>query len=137
MIKFKAKHMRDNGYSIHLPGNGGENELIIVTSWGQDRRTRLVIVAAMVDDAVVVLHEGKARVPLAQVITTIDNVVKKWSYTGNKPTPEQGVWLDKQRAKLIERLDEHWNPEFAPLSRKDRKKLRKAAKNAADAALAN
>lgn len=112
MIKFKAKHMRDNGYSIHLPGNDGESELIIVTSWGQDRRTRLVIVGAMVDDAVTVLHEGKARVGLSQVITTIDNIVKKWSQSGNKPVPAEQAWLDKQREKFIDRLDRAWNPDY-------------------------
>lgn len=111
MIKFKAKHLKDNGYSIHIPGNDGEEELIIVTSWGQDRRTRLVIVSAQCDGGVVVLHAGKARVTLAQVITTIDNTVRKWQMTGNKPTNLEEAWQDKQREKLIERLDKKWNPE--------------------------
>lgn len=108
MIKFKAKHMRDNGYSIHLPGNDGECELIIVTSWGQDFKTRLVIVAAECDGGVTVLHAGKARVTLSQVITTIDNTVKKWSQTGLKPSAEEQMWLDKQREKFISRLDKAW-----------------------------
>lgn len=111
MIKFKAKHLRDNGYSKHLPGNDGEEELIIVTSWGQDRRTRLVIVSAQCDGGVDVLHAGKARVTLAQAITTIDNVTKKWQSTGVKANPEEQAWLDKQRDKLIERLDKSWNPD--------------------------
>lgn len=111
MIKFKAKHLKDNGYSIHIPGNDGEEELIIITSWGQDRRTRLVIVSAQCDGGVNVLHAGKARVILAGAITTIDNVVKKWQLTGIKPNAEESAWLDKQRDKLIERLDKKWNPE--------------------------
>jgi hypothetical protein len=111
MIKFKAKHLRASyvGYSMHLTGNDGECELIIVTSWGQDGRTRLVIVGAECDGSVVVLHEGKARVTLAQVVTTIDNVVKKWSQAGTKPNVEEQLWLDKQREKLIVRLDKLWN----------------------------
>ena len=113
MIKFKAKHLRDNGYSIHLTGNDGENELIIVTSWGQDRRSRLVIVSAEVDGSVTVEHAGKARVTLSQIITTIDNVVKKWQATGIKATPEEQMWQDKQREKLIERLDKTWNPDYS------------------------
>lgn len=108
MIKFKAKHMTDRGYSMHVPGNGGECELLIVTSWGQDFKTRLVIVAAECDGGVTVLHAGKGRVTLSQVITTIDNVVKKWSMAGNKPLPEEQAWLDKQREKLIDRLDKAW-----------------------------
>lgn len=109
MIKFKAKHMRDVGFSIHLPGNDGECELIIITSWGQDFKTRLVIVAAECDGGVTVVHAGKARVTLSQVITTIDNVVKKWSATGVAPSLEEQLWLDKQRDKLIDRLDKAWS----------------------------
>ena len=108
MIKFKAKHMVDRGYSIHVPGNDGENELIIVTSWGQDFKTRLVIVEAQCDGGVTVLHAGKSRVTLSQVITTVDNTVRKWSMTGNKPVPDEQLWLDKQREKLIVRLDKAW-----------------------------
>lgn len=111
MIKFKAKHLRDNGYSVQLPGNGGECELLIVTSWGQDRKTRLVIVGAEVDGGVAVLHAGKGRVTLAQAITTIDNTVKKWQASGLKPNAEEQLWLDKQREKLIDRLDAKWNPD--------------------------
>jgi hypothetical protein len=109
MIKFKAKHMTDRGYSMHIPGNDGENELIIITSWGQDSKTRLVIVEATCDGGCTVLHAGKARVTLSQVFTTIDNVVKKWSQTGNKPVADEQLWLDKQREKLIDRLDKVWN----------------------------
>lgn len=111
MIKFKAKHLRDNGYSVHIPGNDGENELIIITSWGQDQKTRLVIVSAECDGHVSVLHDGKARVGLAQAITTVDNAVKKWQLTGLKPTAEEQAWLDKQREKLIDKLDKKWNPD--------------------------
>lgn len=108
VIKFKAKRMTESGYALHVPGNGGENELIIITSWGQDFRTRLVIVAASVDGPVTVLHQGASRVPLHQVITTIGNVVRKWSMTGIKPTPEELAWLDNQREKLIDRIDKIW-----------------------------
>jgi hypothetical protein len=108
MIKFKAKHLRDNGYSLHLPGNDGECELIIVTSWGQDKKTRLVIVGAMVDDTVTVLHEGKGRMTFPQVLTTIGNVVKKWSHVGIKPTPEEQAWLDRQYDKLMDKLIKKW-----------------------------
>lgn len=110
MISFKAKHATDRGYSYHIPGNDGECELIIVTSWGQDQKTRLVIVATECDGGVNVLHAGKARVNLAQAITTIDNTVKKWQLTGLKPSGETQAWLDKQREKLIDRLDKAWNP---------------------------
>jgi hypothetical protein len=109
MIKFKAKHMTDRGYAVLVPGNDGEEELIIITSWGQDFKSRLVIVSAQCDGNVVVLHNGKARVTLSQVITTIDNTVKKWSWTGIKPSPDEMLWLDKQREKLIDRLDKAWN----------------------------
>lgn len=109
MIKFKAKHMRDRGYSMHIPGNGGEEELIIITSWGQDFKTPLVIVAAQVDGGVTVLHNSKTRVTFAQLVTTLDTVLKKWSSGGIKPTVEEQAWLDKQRDKLILKLDKAWN----------------------------
>ena len=113
MIKFKAKQLIDRGYAVHISGNDGEEELIIVTSWGQDRKTSLVIVSAQCDGNVVVLHNGKARMTLAQVFTTIDNVVKKWQATGIKPNPEEQIWQDKQREKLIDRLDKSWNPDYS------------------------
>jgi len=110
MIKFKAKHLTDRGYSLHLPGNGGECELIIVTSWGQDGKTKLVIVGAEVDGDVTVLHSGNARVTFAQVLTTVGNVINKWALTGIKPNPEERAWLEKQRDKLMEKLVAKWEP---------------------------
>lgn len=108
MIKFKAKHLEDCGFSLRLPGNGGECELIIVTSWGQDNKTKLVIVSAEIDGGVTVLHSGNARVTFAQVLTTVGNVINKWALSGNKPLPEERAWLEKQREKLMEKLVTKW-----------------------------
>lgn len=110
MIRFKAKKLRDTGYSLHLEGNGGENELIFITSWGQDMRTRLVIVGAETDGNVVVLHEGKARVILAQVLTTVENVVNRWSKMGTKPTFEEEEERARQVKKLMKRFVKLWEP---------------------------
>jgi hypothetical protein len=48
MIDFKPKWKR-SGYCLRLKGNGIEEELIAITSWGQDRKSSLVIVSATVD----------------------------------------------------------------------------------------
>lgn len=109
MIKFKAKHLVDRGYSLHLPGNGGEEELIIVTSWGQDFKSKLVIVSAQCDGDVKVIHDGKARHSVAVALTMVDTAVRKWVATGIKPTPEQQLWLDKQHEKLMNKLAKKWD----------------------------
>lgn len=109
MIKFKAKHLSDRGYSLHIPGNGGEEELIIVTSWGQDFKSKLVIVSAQVDGDVKVLHDGKARHSVAVMLTTVDQAVRKWAATGIKPSHLEQLWLDKQHEKLMNKLAKKWD----------------------------
>ena len=109
MIKFKAKHLTDRGYSLHIPGNDGEEELIIVTSWGQDMKSRLVIVSAQCDGDVKVIHDGKARHSVAVMLTTVDNAVRKWAGQGIKPTEEQKLWLDRQHEKLMNKLAKKWD----------------------------
>lgn len=104
MIKFKAKHLVNRGYSQHLDGNGGEEELIIITSWGQDRKTSLVIVAVTIDGGVTVLHTGTKRVILANVLAVLDRVINSWSRRGIKPTPEELEVSTKQRKKVLDRL---------------------------------
>lgn len=115
MIKFKAKHLTDRGFSMHIPGNGGECELIIVTSWGQDMKSALVIVSAMVDGSATVMHNGKARHSLSVMLTMIDEAVRKWVLTGIKPNAEEQKWLDRQREKLMDKLIKKWDfpPEVA------------------------
>lgn len=109
MIKFKAREMKDRGYSLHLEGNGGEEALIIVTAWGQDFRTKLVIVSAQCDGGVNVLHHGQTRVNLANVLTTCGNVIKKWARTGIKPTEPEETELVKQERKVQKRLVKLWD----------------------------
>lgn len=109
MIKFKAKHLRDNGYSLHLPGNGGEEELVIFTSWGQDFKSKLVIVSCQCDGDVKVLLDGKARHSVAVMLTTVDTAIRKWAATGIKPTHEQQLWLDRQHEKLMNKLAKKWD----------------------------
>lgn len=105
MIKFKAKQAKQRGFALMIPGNGGDCELAIFTSWGRDNKTRLVIVAAEADGAVTVLHTGAARVTVGQIITTASNVMREWSRRGTKPTAEQEVWIEKQIDKICLKLD--------------------------------
>ena len=107
MIKYKAKHLRSDGYLICLPGSDGE-ELVVITSWGSDFRTKLVIVSVSPPDGGVnVLHAGKARVNLAQVLTTVQNVVLKWSGAGKRPVDSQEE-LARQHKKLMNRFVKLW-----------------------------
>jgi hypothetical protein len=117
MIKFKAKHLTARGYSLHIPGNGGEEELIIVTSWGQDFKSKLVIVSAQVDGDVKVIHDGKARHSVAVMLTTVDNAIRKWASTGIKPTDEEQLWLDRQHTKLMDKLAKKWDFDRRPLKK--------------------
>lgn len=106
MINFKAKHMIDRGYSLHIPGNGGEEELVIFTAWGQDHKTNLVIVSASIDGGdIKVWHDthGK-RIILASVLTLCDRVIDKWSMSGLKPSVDQKARLVKHRTKVLDRI---------------------------------
>jgi hypothetical protein len=117
MIKFKAKHLDDRGYSMHLPGNGGEEELVIFTSWGQDFKSKLVIVSAQCDGDVKVIHDGKSRHNVAVMLTMVDNAVRKWAASGIKPTPEQQLWLDKQHEKLMKKWVKKWDVIDSPMKK--------------------
>lgn len=126
MIKFKSKNLVDRGYSQHIIGNGGEEELIIVTAWGQDKRTSLVIVGATVDGVCRVLHDGKGkRVILANAIAAIDRVLTKWCSQGIKPTVNEQDWLDKQRGKTLDALAELYETGELPKPKKKKGKGKK------------
>jgi hypothetical protein len=107
MIDFKPKWKR-SGYCLRLKGNGIEEELIAITSWGQDRKSSLVIVSATVDGGVVVLHSSNKRIILASALTVIDNTIRRWSHGGVKPSKEQRAELDAKRAKVLEQLANMW-----------------------------
>jgi hypothetical protein len=136
VINFKAKHLTDRGYSQHLLGNGGEEELIVVTSWGQDHKSSLVIVGCTIDGAVNMLHDTKGkRVILANVLAVLDRVIEKWAKTGIKPDTEQLIKLDGQRKKTLDRLAELYETGTLPKpvkksKRKGNSKKSKALKEA-------
>ena len=128
VIKFKAKHLVNRGYSQHLIGNGGEEELIVCTSWGQDHKSSLVIVQCTIDGATKVLHDTKGkRVILANVLATLDRVIGRWSQTGLKPTHAESDWLDGQRGKVCDMLAELYETGDMPTAKKMKKKAREAA----------
>lgn len=132
MINFKAKHLTDRGFSQHLVGNGGEEELIIITSWGQDRKTPLIIASAQCDGGAAVLHTSGKRIILANVLAVIDRVMEKWAKGGIKPDAEQAMKLDGQRKKVLDRLAELYETGEMPKPEKKGKRKGKKSKEAQD-----
>lgn len=114
MIKFKAKHLTDRGYSLHLPGNGGEEELIIITSWGQDGSTPMMILSASVDGGPIkVLHNsqqtrGKKTYRLVDAITAVRDAISAWAESGLAPNQTESEEIGRQLIKLNKTLIKLW-----------------------------
>ena len=108
MIRFKPKHLTDRGYSLHLVGNGGEEEFVIFTSWGQDYKSSLVIVTATCDGTVTVVYDSKKRVILAAILTQVEKALMKWYMNGIKPNATELEDLNAKRAKIMDKLIEKW-----------------------------
>jgi hypothetical protein len=108
MINFKPKNLVDRGYSIHIPGNKGEEELVIFTSWGKDQRSSLVIVTCSCDGLCTVVYDSKKRVILATILTQVDKALIRWFMKGDKPDATQLERLAARRLKIMDVLIDKW-----------------------------
>jgi hypothetical protein len=110
MIEFKAKNAICKGYTITVPGNKGEEELVIICSPGQDMKWRVVIVAASVDGGMQMLYNTTAfkrgsDLPDQQtVLSKIHTIVLTWARGGIQPTEKQNARVYSEVSKLMKRI---------------------------------
>lgn len=108
MIKFTLRDLKDRGYTVHLQGNGGEEELVIMTSWGQDMKSSLVITKASVDGHCEVLYSSK-RIAPNEVMRQLEKHLNKWWHGGIKPTAAEEKLMILNQKKVIDELCDKWS----------------------------
>lgn len=72
----KLNEIHTHDYTLIADGNGGEEQLVITNSFGQDGYAALTIVQASVDGGCTVLHSGRVRSD--DVSKVIRTVIKHW-----------------------------------------------------------
>lgn len=74
------------GYTVRIEAHNGENELVLVFSWGQDGKSPLVAVAAEVDGGARVVFDGDGqRFTRKQFRDEVQWAVDQW----------QAEWMNK------------------------------------------
>jgi hypothetical protein len=82
-------------YGVAVRGNGGEEQLTILLSSGQDGKTALHVVATSVDHGVWRLHDG--LVPTPQVRAKLAEVIPTWTRGHGKVEGADRILTEMQR----------------------------------------
>lgn len=97
----------EGGYSCTIMGSEGEDELIIIMSPSQARKTPLIIVAASVDGGgSVLLSEEFVDYPMAKQL--LIETMRTWTRTGIQPTEIEAKRLELRINHMADVICKHY-----------------------------
>lgn len=102
-------------YTAVIQGNGGENEIAISVSIGQDAQARILASAPAVDGGMEALAlplgagPGKPlEIAATGLLPALRTILQGWAYSGIKPRGEELARIDEDIAAIVGQLAAVW-----------------------------
>jgi hypothetical protein len=106
MIQFDSAHKTP--YGIHFVGNGGEEQLSVLTSGGQDGTFATIIAAMQVDGGATLTFQG--RIPFKTFMSKMKEECERWligtEVSRGRMTEEDAKAKAKVQGDLTKMLEE-------------------------------
>lgn len=112
MIKIDPTKFRGDcsSYTATVSGNGGEDELAVCASAGQNGKVSIILIVIQIDGGVYMFGQPR-RVPMSDLQSFFTHQLRQWCHQGMSPRGDDFEYIERTVRETVGQLMNWLNPD--------------------------